>query len=77
MGEFPVLPEFSFVGNDWAKVLAILNCALHSAINIPENFLRLRIIVAHFARTVSAHVIQFAANIREVCSLTFFNSGQT
>jgi len=45
-----------FMGNDWAKVMAILNCALHRAIFIPGNFMRLRIIVAHFARTVSEHV---------------------
>jgi hypothetical protein len=50
------------VGNDWAKVMAILNFALHSAIWIPVNFLRLRIIVAHFAQTVSEHVILFACN---------------
>ena len=43
------------MGNDWAKVMAILNCALHRAIFISGNFMRLRIIVAHFARTVSEH----------------------
>ncbi|MDP3395807.1 MAG: hypothetical protein Q8S57_03965 [Methanoregula sp.] len=42
-----------FVGKGWAKVMAILNCALHRAFFIPGNFMRFWIIVAHFARTVS------------------------
>jgi len=58
----PCIAKISFVGNDWAKILAILNVALHSAIWIPVNFLRLRIIVAHFAKTVSEHVVLFACN---------------
>jgi len=58
----PCIAHIFLVGNDWTKVWAILNVALHSAIWIPVNFLRLRIIVAHFAQTVSAHVIMIARN---------------
>ena len=58
----PCFAGIFFVGNDWAKIWAILNVALHSAIEIPVNFLPLLIIVAHFAQTVSAHVNLFACN---------------
>ena len=58
----PCFAGIFFVGNNWVKIWAILNVALHSAIWIPVNFLHLLIIVAHFAQTVSAHVNLFACN---------------